>query len=893
MKKRFLGILIAVCIISGVLLPVCCYAEGGDYVSILSVSPSDAEKGVETTFTVEVEYYLVSTDRAYINLGLNNISMDRTSLYGEETVGKGKGRTSISITTVVPTEWNAYISAVMSDINHGDNWEPLASDRMPITGSAKYEFEDYTYTATSDDSDVNKVIIENNLQIGKGVYIYREGGLLAEANPGAIGGYEMWFWVYGPKEFCHTFTIAARSTMPSNEQIEKLISDALEERNSPKELTPVVEFPTSGGIGGRPLWENDIGSVKYLIVAGLDINGNPIGYAVIKMKLSAEDGKKVEILPMDKKDTFAPSEPLPSLNAHRGNYIWSGDTVKSYLYQEGDELVRVEYAEGDLVVEKYTNDFRYISSKIVRLSENTRLKYGKNDEGYLVLKKAEENDKPVWGGFFHGKKANYVFLGWENKEENSSAEVFRVIKFDEDFNYVNQSIEYGANTMDPFGFASLRCAEAGDMIYTHTGHQMFKSSDGVNHQANMFWAIKDEEDEIEDNVDYVSFKGGIKGTIYPFVGWFGYVSHSFNQFILMDRDGNLVTLDHGDGYPRSVFLQRYKVADGRYENTGKINICEFPGAIGDNTTGASVGGLAETETGYVTAYNYNGVGANSTGSVMGIATPDPQLVRNIYVSYTAKNNFSESGTKVIKLTDFENDGKYSTGTPTIVPTGLDGGYIIWETFEKIEVEEIITGYETNGKLSYARYTADGNVGEVKTLEGVLSDCQPVSLNGKVVWYTTGNGAFSGFSTSERFGGTSSKPVFYVLDDNGVKSYSVDGASDKITVKVNGTNVDFTDVAPFIDENSRTMVPLRAVADAFGLSVSWDAASREAVFTDGAKTIYFPIGSVTAHTDDGETVEMDTAAVIVKDRTYAPVRYLANYFGHTVEWDAVMKTVIIK
>ena len=114
----------------------------------------------------------------------------------------------------------------------------------------------------------------------------------------------------------------------------------------------------------------------------------------------------------------------------------------------------------------------------------------------------------------------------------------------------------------------------------------------------------------------------------------------------------------------------------------------------------------------------------------------------------------------------------------------------------------------------------------------------------------------------------------------------------VRVSVGGIPVQWTDAAPFIDENSRTMVPLRAVAEALGLSVSWDGGKREAVFTDGTKTIRFPIGSSAAVTGDGGTVQMDTAAVIVNDRTYAPVRYLAEYFGFTVDWDGATKTVLI-
>jgi len=117
--------------------------------------------------------------------------------------------------------------------------------------------------------------------------------------------------------------------------------------------------------------------------------------------------------------------------------------------------------------------------------------------------------------------------------------------------------------------------------------------------------------------------------------------------------------------------------------------------------------------------------------------------------------------------------------------------------------------------------------------------------------------------------------------------------DAVSVTVNGTAVQWTDAAPFTDTNGRTMVPLRAAADALGLSVAWDGETREASFSDGGKTLFFPIGSAAARTSGGEEIPMDTAAVIVNDRAYAPVRCLAEYFGYTVDWDGASRTVIIQ
>lgn len=140
------------------------------------------------------------------------------------------------------------------------------------------------------------------------------------------------------------------------------------------------------------------------------------------------------------------------------------------------------------------------------------------------------------------------------------------------------------------------------------------------------------------------------------------------------------------------------------------------------------------------------------------------------------------------------------------------------------------------------------------------------------------------------------------------------AAGDVSVLVNGKAVVWTDAEPFINGDGRTMVPLRPVADAMGLETGWDPTDRVASFTmtgtayngrcPWTNTIAFPIGKATATGTasanwvdsepdiDTVTIPMDTAAVIVGGRTYAPVRYLAEYFQFNVAWDGASRTVSI-
>lgn len=114
---------------------------------------------------------------------------------------------------------------------------------------------------------------------------------------------------------------------------------------------------------------------------------------------------------------------------------------------------------------------------------------------------------------------------------------------------------------------------------------------------------------------------------------------------------------------------------------------------------------------------------------------------------------------------------------------------------------------------------------------------------------------------------------------------------EIKVSVGGRMVVWSDAAPF-NEGGRVMVPLSAVAAVLNLSVSWNAYTRTASFSDGRRTLTFPIDGKNATASDGSVIRMDTAAMIARNRSFAPVRYLAEFFGHQVSWDPATRTVSI-
>ncbi len=110
-----------------------------------------------------------------------------------------------------------------------------------------------------------------------------------------------------------------------------------------------------------------------------------------------------------------------------------------------------------------------------------------------------------------------------------------------------------------------------------------------------------------------------------------------------------------------------------------------------------------------------------------------------------------------------------------------------------------------------------------------------------------------------------------------------------TVNLDGQQLSF-DVPPTI-EDGRTLVPLRAIFEAMGAEVSWDQNTRTATAIKGDTTVVLQIGSTTP-TINGQVKTLDVPAKIVNGRTLAPLRFVGEAFGGTVEWNQASQLISI-
>lgn len=97
--------------------------------------------------------------------------------------------------------------------------------------------------------------------------------------------------------------------------------------------------------------------------------------------------------------------------------------------------------------------------------------------------------------------------------------------------------------------------------------------------------------------------------------------------------------------------------------------------------------------------------------------------------------------------------------------------------------------------------------------------------------------------------------------------------------------------PYINDDNRTMIPLRKPLEAIGAEVSYDNINRVVTAVKDNITVRIPINKNNIDVNEA-SVELDTAAIIKDSRTYIPLRAVFEAFGYKLEWHNNSRTVVL-
>ncbi len=271
------------------------------------------------------------------------------------------------------------------------------------------------------------------------------------------------------------------------------------------------------------------------------------------------------------------------------------------------------------------------------------------------------------------------------------------------------------------------------------------------------------------------------------------------------------------------------------------------------------------------------IGDNSdSGSAMTGYTSNSDVTGNELV-LDLGDDFDFSGTPKVEVTkgdleidDVEKDGSVLTIT------------IDQESTEASTIE--ITGVSVDVDRTVAEGGYTLSVGGGAIVKNWYDDEDEATTAGQDIFFedsdTAAEVAYLNVVTPAPTDTTATAKVVFTID---AKDYKV------------GDTVVTGDATPFIDGNNRTMLPLRAMATALGVTdanISWNETERSVTIFKGDRVIKVVIGQ-SSFLLNGTPVPMDTVAVIKDSRTFLPVRALGQAMGKVVTWDEATRTVTLQ
>ena len=112
----------------------------------------------------------------------------------------------------------------------------------------------------------------------------------------------------------------------------------------------------------------------------------------------------------------------------------------------------------------------------------------------------------------------------------------------------------------------------------------------------------------------------------------------------------------------------------------------------------------------------------------------------------------------------------------------------------------------------------------------------------------------------------------------------------VRVTIDGQEVRFAGQGPVVISGS-TFVPVRGVFELLGFTVEWDGANQQATLMSDSHVVVLTIGSNT-FTTNGINQNLGAPVRLIGGSTMLPLRAVIESIGHSVSWDGAAQTVLI-
>ncbi len=418
------------------------------------------------------------------------------------------------------------------------------------------------------------------------------------------------------------------------------------------------------------------------------------------------------------------------LAKHCGTYSWDEASRTVNIFTEGKKILpnavktessRTLSADESVITKSETFDRWASPAKshltltpdgeymAVEISEHINIET--YDESFNLKNSfAIKKELPLFGGLYFGKDFNYIAFGQENLMCDNSREVIRIVIYDKNFVKISQVPISNCKTSVPFDASSGEMHEDERYLVLHTSRTQYPDENGSVPQTQLTVIIDKHTWQVSNILGKFQYN---------------HTSHAFRELVRID-EGRLITANYSDAAPiRGAFLQELDF-EGKIVHTQSI--FNVGGPLGANSTGAMIGNLEVSPTGFLVPMSTIDHSIPTGYSNVNIDGIDREN-RDIYLLWTDKNTWEQKHTCLARYT-----GVALTGSvPYIVKLGDGNFMVLWQQFSDYSEES-----ET---IRFAFIDKNGNqIGKTHSTTGRLSEsCKPIEKNGKVVWYVNTEG----------------------------------------------------------------------------------------------------------------------------------------------------------
>lgn len=329
---------------------------------------------------------------------------------------------------------------------------------------------------------------------------------------------------------------------------------------------------------------------------------------------------------------------------------------------------------------------QYIRVQGDEYNETVTVYYYDKNFNYIKEKKLKK-ELPLFGAFYETETNYYILTGQNNVKQDNNKEVYRITKYDKNFKRISSCGITGGKTktfnpLDP----TARITHKGKYLYINTAQTEYADSHGFNHQCSICLRV----DTTTMKMEHYEI---------------GFVSHSFDEHILIDGD-KVWTADINDG-SSSIVLNYRTIGEAADTFKNRIPLMRADPTMTDMYSiylGFSLGSFKASETSFLVAGTYDIDYKNNSG-------------RDVFV---ASLNKETNTVNMNYLTSSVENVDYPT-TPHMIELEQNKFLVLWS------------------KDKYVYYTCVDGDGDTITktykMKGCLSDCVPIISGNYVTWYS--------------------------------------------------------------------------------------------------------------------------------------------------------------